>query len=71
LKNFFNFVIGAALPTINTMVFSTAGIELPSIAGLSFKDTDLYIKQGFIQFEMNPLFDEQTRRFLGSLKYLR
>jgi len=60
LKNFFNFAFSFGLPIINNIVFKGSGIELPSINGLSFKDTDLLIKEGFVQLEMNPLFDNST-----------
>jgi len=71
LKKFFNFAFSVGLPIINTMVFKNTGIELPSVAGLSFKDTDLSINQGYVEFDMNLLFDAPTKKRVLAIKYLR
>jgi len=68
LKNFFNFAFGIGLPIINSLVFKDNGIMLPSIQGISFKDTDLSIKSGYIQLDMNPLFEQSSKK---RLRYLR
>jgi len=71
LKNFFNFAFSVGLPIINTKIFQDTGIELPSVSGLSFKDTDLFVKQGFVELDMNPLFDNTTSLASRINKYLR
>jgi len=64
LENFLNFAVGVLLPIINNQIFQKTGIELPSIQGLSFKDTYLFLKEGYVQLEMNPLFDNSSLRYL-------
>jgi len=71
LKSFFNFAFSVGIPVINTMYFSKTGIALPSIQGLLFNDTDLFIQNGYVQVDMNPIFNQTTpvgnRRNLRSL----
>ena len=57
LKNFFNFAFEVILPVVNEILFKKNGIEVPSVSGISFKETNLKLGEGFFNLEMNPLFD--------------
>ena len=58
LQNLINLGLGGSLTSINTMVFND-GMLIPSAYGLSFNETDLNLKQGYAQLDMNVVIDNK------------